>query len=662
MKKIRSFLALVLSLSLLVGCTTSNQETTPPTAAGNETEYSVTVTDRDGAPVDTAIIVNFLSEGNVVAMQPVGKDGVAKKSLPTGEYTVTLSFVDTAASFESDLAENTVLTADAPSLTVKLFQGLWGSTTISAYSEADGDYRDFEAKNIGTGTTRVPLDAANRTYILFAPTESGLYSFSVDNGDVTLGYYGAPHLVQQWSVAEYEEDGSFNVSIADSMIGTEGTGTTVLVLGLDAGGAESCFVTIQRIGDPIKTIEDYEWEIYQGTTKPAPYILPEGIELHEFDLKAATDAYTLVFNETDQLYHLNSADGPIVFFKLGVDSAYLDSFQTILETSGINRYFFDENGDFLKKVTYSECLLEYIACMDEASGLYPLTDDLMHILQQRGEYVGWWDPNNSIYLFVDSNGNRIPGINHEIAWLFNCCYGELPAQQPTEPESEPKPDTPTEPTEPPRTVGQESPDEEVAVGLMEEFTATVRAGEHAKYMIYRVVTTVYLTIESEDAYVIYKNKVYWPENGVVTVVLKGTPMNNSMALSIGNSGDEDVTFTVRLGNPKGAQTNPYTLAMGKNSVSLEKDNEIGAYFVGTAEKAGLMTVTVNKVSNKAAARIVINVTTGDITAQYSLEGSDPITISVNAGDKLELIVCAVDPNNAYNHPAATIDFTLAYNN
>jgi len=134
-----------------------------------------------------------------------------------------------------------------------------------------------------------------------------------------------------------------------------------------------------------------------------------------------------------------------------------------------------------------------------------------------------------------------------------------------------------------------------------------------------------------------------------------------MALSIGNSGDEDLTFTIRVGNLKGAQTNPYTLSLGKNTVSLEKDNEIGAYFAGTAEKTGMMTVTVDHVSNKAAARIVINVTTGDITAQYTLEDTDSVTIAVNTGDKLELIVCAVNPDNAFSHPAATVEFTVEYN-
>ena len=80
-----------------------------------------------------------------------------------------------------------------------------------------------------------------------------------------------------------------------------------------------------------------------------------------------------------------------------------------------------ENGEFVKKETYDQCLLTYIECADEATGTYPLTEDLKYIIQQRGEYAGWWDLNGS-YLFVDENGVPVNGINAEIAWLFMCCY------------------------------------------------------------------------------------------------------------------------------------------------------------------------------------------------------------------------------------------------
>ena len=90
--------------------------------------------------------------------------------------------------------------------------------------------------------------------------------------------------------------------------------------------------------------------------------------------------------------------------------------------SGVSKYFYDENGEFVKKEKYDDCLLKYFEIMDEESGLYPLTEDLKYIIQSRGEYSGWFDINNSLYLFKDEQGNKVPGINSEISWLFICCY------------------------------------------------------------------------------------------------------------------------------------------------------------------------------------------------------------------------------------------------
>ncbi|MBR5279236.1 MAG: hypothetical protein IKU23_08285, partial [Clostridia bacterium] len=123
-------------------------------------------------------------------------------------------------------------------------------------------------------------------------------------------------------------------------------------------------------------------------------------------------------------YHLNSADGPIVLVRLTEDSDYIACFYNILDRSGVSRYFYDNDGNFTKKVSYDKCLLEYIDCADETEGVYPLTEDLKHIIQNRGEYVGWWNPQSSGYIFKDERGINDLSINTEIAWLLMCCYAE----------------------------------------------------------------------------------------------------------------------------------------------------------------------------------------------------------------------------------------------
>ena len=220
-------------------------------------------------------------------------------------------------------------------------------------------------------------------------------------------------------------DNAFSLSIRADMIGSDNTGTTVVVIGVDAQGAENTVLTIQRTGDPAWSVADEPWHIYEPTVTLESYTLPAGVQLINFDIKAATNAYTLVYNESDGFYHLNTADGPLVLVWLGEDTEYLACFEAILDRSGVNKYFYDENGTFLRKESYSECLLQYLEVMDPNAGVYPLTEDLKYIIQQRGEFSGWFDPNSQTYLFEDENGQQLPGINNEISWLFMCCYMEV---------------------------------------------------------------------------------------------------------------------------------------------------------------------------------------------------------------------------------------------
>lgn len=408
MKKIKLFAAVVIVLCFALAISACGEKIPA------EMTYKVTVMDALGTPYTTGVVVRFLQNGEQKAMQVVGENGVAEKTLPTGEYTVELKFTADADEYYYDNAGLT-LSADKTELTVTLSHKAKESVTLYASSKEHAAYR------VDTGSTYVDLAAGERNYYLFTPTEAGTYEFSVSDPSAVIGYYGAPHFVQEMSAAEVV-DNKFTISVSASMIGTSNTGTTVIVIGVDTGDNDHCLLNIQRTGDPAWTIEDEPWMIYEPKAELAPYKLPAGATIGEFDLTAATDTYKLVLDETDGCYHLNSADGPLVLVRLGEDSKYLASFKTILENSGVVKYFFDENKTFVKKESYSECLLKYIENMDEDTGMYPLTEDLKYIIQQRGEYSGWFDPENSLYLFKDANGVNIPGINPEIVWLFMCCY------------------------------------------------------------------------------------------------------------------------------------------------------------------------------------------------------------------------------------------------
>ena len=382
-------------------------------SCGSTATYRVTVTDALGTPYTNGVVVQFFKNGQQAGMQVVDENGVASKELDKGDYTVELSFTSADTSYYYDKTDLT-LSADKTDLTVELAKAVSGEPT-----SLTADLVQCDAYAVDTGCTYVTLKKGERNYFLFTPTVAGTYAFSLPGSDAGIGYYGAPHFVQSLSSAEVK-DGKFTVSVSASMIGTGDTGTTTLVIGVDAGENASCVLAVERVGDPEHTLADEPWTVYQKTVELSEYTLPKNAKLGEFDLKAPT--YNLVLNEQDGFYHLNTADGPLVLMRLGKSSSYLASFKEILDRSGVVKYFYDADGNFVKKESYSECLLEYIACMDEDNGVYPLTEDLKFIVQQRGEYSGWIDPEHSLYLFKDAAGNNLAGINPDNAWLFMCCY------------------------------------------------------------------------------------------------------------------------------------------------------------------------------------------------------------------------------------------------
>ncbi len=408
MKNFKRFISIILVAVLLCAALT---------ACGSvEKTYSVTVKDALGNPYTSGIVVKFMQGDTQVAMQPCDKNGTAAKSLPSGKYTAMLTFADTDTEYYYD--NNIKLTSRKSEVEVVVTYKINSEPeTLTVGAETIDTY------NVNSGCTYVDLKTNSRNYFLFTPTEAGNYEFSIPEGDdAVIGYYGTPHFVQENSAAEVV-DNKFTINVRAAMIGTNGTGTTTVVIGIDAGKkTKNCVLGINRLGDPIKTVEDEPWTIYQKTVELQDYKLPAGAELKEFDLKASTDTYNLVFNENDGYYHLDSANGPLVLVRLGENCEYIDCFKTILDRSGVTKYFYDEDGNFVKKESYSECLLEYIEYIDEDYGVYPLTEDLKYIIQQRGDYYGWWDIESNGYIFKDSNGNNDSTINTEIAWLLMCCY------------------------------------------------------------------------------------------------------------------------------------------------------------------------------------------------------------------------------------------------
>lgn len=408
-------LAMLLCVAAVLGACGGQEAEATGAPDTNDVTYVVKVVDALERPYTEGVIVRFLRNGEQTAMQVVDENGAVSKTLEKGDYTVELMFTNDEGSYYYDQTDLT-LSAEKTELVVELAYTP-APEAVSLYAQG----KETIAYRVSEGCTYVSLKAGERNYFLFSPTVAGTYEISMVGSAAAIGYYGAPHFVQELSAVDVV-DGVITVSISSGMIGSGNTGTTTLVIGIDAGDAEDCVLSVVRAGEAEHTLADEPWMIYEKTVELAPYSLPSGAALGEFDLTASADTYKLVLNESDGFYHLDSADGPLVLCRLGVNSKYLDSFKTIVDHSGVSKYFYNEDGSFQKKENYTDCLLEYLKYIDEENGVYPLTEDLKYIIQMRGDQSGWFDADGQSYLFKDQDGNIVPDINEEISWLFMCCY------------------------------------------------------------------------------------------------------------------------------------------------------------------------------------------------------------------------------------------------
>ena len=405
LKKLIIAAALMCSAMFLVACGGN----------GGETEYKVTVKDALGNTYGKDTIVEFYNGDEKAGMQICGEDGVAAKTLPSGEYTIKITSTDKKVSYYHAEAK---VTGSNTAIEVIISNKL-GEEPEVLYVSGD----ETDAYYVSAGCTNVNLTEGKRSYFLFAPTQAGMYEFSVEaESNTEIGYFGAPHFVQSENAGEIK-DGKVVMNITEGMIGTGNTGTTVLVIGIDSDATTNGVLCVNRTGDPEKTLEDLDWTIYEKTVEISEYTLPAGATLADFDIFSTTE-YKLVLNQADGFYHLNSENGPLVVVYLAEDptQAYLPCFMNILDRSGVSKYVKDENGQYIQKISYDSCLLEYIDCSDLETGVYPLTEDLKTIIMERGNYVGWWDSTSSGFIFKDTAGNPISGLNTENAWLFMCAY------------------------------------------------------------------------------------------------------------------------------------------------------------------------------------------------------------------------------------------------
>ena len=401
--KILSAVLVVAMLLTLCACGGNSDSTTA--------NYQVKVLDGQGNPFTSGIIVKFMKDGQQIAMQPVNGEGIASKELDKGDYTVELTFTDSSINGHYDTSA-AVLSADKTYLELSLISAL-GNESVDLVVNNE----DHKAYVVNAGSTYLTVKASVRNYFLFTPAEAGTYELRVDNNDVKVGYYGAPHYVQSISAIDAINN-VITLSISAGSIGGS------YVFGLDGLTEDANVVMgIIRTGDPSITISDMPWTEYKTTHTPSEFTLsiPSGKSLKYVDVTGKTEDTVVVKSDADGYYHYGSANGPIVYVHLGKGAPYF-ALQTVIEGDGlgggapIREYFYDANGEFLKKEDYTDILRTYFENMDANHYVYPLNDDLIYIIKNGCKQ--WWDKNDPDY----NEQFSITDCNPEIGWMFALCY------------------------------------------------------------------------------------------------------------------------------------------------------------------------------------------------------------------------------------------------
>lgn len=379
-------------------------------ATGENADYVVTVQDYSGNP-RSGVTVQILKDGIPASVLQTDNDGKVAANLEAADYTVALAFADKGWYYEEKTA---VLPKGTTELTVRVAQGV-GSAIEELYVG--------NAYFLTVGGTYVTMQPEVVNYYIFEPTEPGLYRIGTSDPEARVGYYGGStfFISNMTSSTDYtEENNYYTRNVKQNNIGS------VIIIGVT--GAPDAIVEIIRLSDPVLDETDIVPEVYEGKTPPTKVFkikAADGRKLKYVDLKGKTSEYQIVMG-SDGYYHLNSADGPLLYMNLGPNAPYISMYNMLGYTgfggTSLTASFYDANGSVVRREDYTACMCSYVENIDPTYGVYPLTEDLVYMMQNGGGYKGWWNPDSANCIFLDEDKVLDPTINLELGWMFAVCY------------------------------------------------------------------------------------------------------------------------------------------------------------------------------------------------------------------------------------------------
>ncbi len=231
------------------------------------------------------------------------------------------------------------------------------------------------------------------TVLPFCPTEDGVYTFTAADGVMGIASTNG-----MWVTTEPSAE-----TVADATFEWECTGVGQEIWVAVTGDTNSVAIEVTRRDR--ETGEETPWTIYENTTAPTPFTYDGDFEAMDY-----VDTFDETVDEAvlgeDGYYHLNDANGPVLYVKI---DDQLMPLADIIAYGQMRVDFFEEDGTHVK-VDYNDAAQAYVDAMDETSGLYPLTADLMEMYQVVGAAKFWYGENGFV------------GGDLADAWMFACYY------------------------------------------------------------------------------------------------------------------------------------------------------------------------------------------------------------------------------------------------
>ena len=404
------------------------QTVTPPTGhsfeegtclgCGIGEPYGIWIVDGLGNPL-TDVIVKVMKDGEQIKMYPYQGEFLVM-DIASGTYQLELDLSQLSEEYVYD-ASTCVVTPTSRTATVRLFKIPRAGESLYVGYPIDQDYESYR---VGVGSTQVTLTPNDYTFFVFTPSVAAVYTVTYEcPTDLTISYHGGSFFVQgsdltgtSEDIATYENGISLNVYASN--IGAE------YVLAVKSTSATACVINIRNVGDPGTRIEDAPWTPYLEDSAKVEEQLSMTVSGNYTTVDLADLSVKAVYNETDGYYHLNSADGPILFIDLTSSSQFVASIQVICGYQRMGAYIYDMNGNITEKRSYNELFFQYgmPETAEEAVDSpirVPLTAKLAEAVQSFGERNGWWSEGEANIFTSAMMGAP---YNQEYAWLLYCGY------------------------------------------------------------------------------------------------------------------------------------------------------------------------------------------------------------------------------------------------